>query len=135
MKLLDSVTGTVREVGGRGPGDSEPAPVPPGLRAVRDRGVVWIFFRGETYRIERVLARPTAAAAEAEHDLAAPMPGKIVALLVKDGDTVVKGATLLILEAMKMEYPVRAPRAGIVTGLSAAEGAMVSLGQRLLEID
>jgi len=34
-----------------------------------------------------------------------------------------------------MEYPVRAPRAGIVTGLSAPEGAMVSLGQRLLEIE
>ena len=136
MTLRDSVTGSVQEVGGRGPGEAAPLLRPPGLRAVRDGGVVWVFFRGETYRIERVAARPPAAAApETEHDLAAPMPGKIVALLVKDGDAVVKGATLLILEAMKMEYPVRAPRAGIVAGLSAAEGAMVSLGQRLLEIE
>ncbi len=63
------------------------------------------------------------------------MPGKVSALLVKNGDRVEKGATLLILEAMKMEYPVRAPRAGAVSALSAAEGSMVALGERLLEIE
>ena len=130
MRLRDEVTGAVFD-GRAGAGGAAPA----GLRAVRDGGVVWVFVRGETYRIERVAVRPAATAHEVEHDLVAPMPGKVAALLVKDGERVEKGATLLILEAMKMEHPVRAPRAGVVTALSAAEGTMVALGQRLLEIE
>jgi 3-methylcrotonyl-CoA carboxylase alpha subunit len=134
MRYRDAVTGTVHEVGGGAPEGPDFVSPPPGLRAVRDRGAVWVFFRGETYRIELAPARPAASALEAEQDLVAPMPGKVAALLVKEGERVEKGATLLILEAMKMEHPVRAPRAGVVTALEAAEGAMVAPGQRLLEI-
>ncbi len=135
MTLRDAVTGTVSERGDRVQQRATASPSPPGLRAVRDGSAVWIWLRGETYRIERLAVRPSASAHEAEHDLVAPMPGKVAALLVKDGDRVEKGATLLILEAMKMEHPVRAPRPGVVTSLSAAEGTMVALGQRLLEIE
>lgn len=135
MTLRDAVTGTVNEGGDRGAGSATISPSPPGLRAVRDGSAVWIWHRGETYRIERVAVRPAASTHEAEHDLVAPMPGKVVALLVKNGDRVEKGATLLILEAMKMEYPVRAPRAGAVSALAAIEGSMVAVGQRLLEIE
>lgn len=135
MMLRDAVTGAVREAGDRTAGPSASSPPTPGLRAVRDGNAVWVWLRGETYRIERIEVRPSASAHEAEHDLVAPMPGKVAALLVKVGERVEKGATLLILEAMKMEYPVRAPRAGAVTSLSAAEGTMVALGQRLLEIE
>jgi 3-methylcrotonyl-CoA carboxylase alpha subunit len=130
MTLRDAVTGAVFE---RRADVAEV--VPAGLRTVRDGNVVWVFSRGETYRIERVAVRPTASAPEAEHDLVAPMPGKVAALLVKEGERVEKGATLLILEAMKMEHPVRAPRAGAVSSLSVAEGTMVAVGQRLLEIE
>lgn len=135
MTLRDSVTGTLREEGDCGPGPASSSPSPPGLRAVRDGSAVWVWLRGETYRIERVAVPPAASAREAEHDLVAPMPGRVAALLVKNGDRVEKGATLLILEAMKMEHPVRAPRAGAVSSLSAVEGSMVAFGQRLLEIE
>jgi 3-methylcrotonyl-CoA carboxylase alpha subunit len=129
MTLRDAVTGVVSEGSARVSGAT-----PAGLRVARAGRVVWVFARGETYRIEQVAVRPAASAPDAEHDLAAPMPGKIAALLVKNGDRVEKGATLLILEAMKMEHPVRAPRAGVVSSLEAGEGSMVALGQRLLEI-
>jgi 3-methylcrotonyl-CoA carboxylase alpha subunit len=61
--------------------------------------------------------------AGAEHDeegagLLAPMPGKVIALLAKPGAAVDKGAPLLVLEAMKMEHTISAPRAGTVKGLS-----------------
>lgn len=65
----------------------------------------------------------------------APMPGRILSLQVKDGQTVEAGAPLLVLEAMKMENRVTAPVAGTVTDLSAAEGDQVAEGAVLLRID
>ena len=133
MRLRDAVTGAIFDPGGSsGAGGSLP---PGGLRAARNGPVVWVFHAGETYRIERVAVRGAAESTEAEHDLAAPMPGKVRALLVKEGDAVAKGATLLLLEAMKMEHPVRAPHDGVVRRLLVAEGSMVSAGDRLAEIE
>jgi len=133
MKLRDAVTGTLFERG-EGPHGGSAGERPAGLRAVRDGSVVWVFFRGDVYRIEKVVARGVAGA-DLSHDLAAPMPGKVRAVLVAEGEAVKKGATLLLLEAMKMEHPVRAPRDGRVRRLLAAEGAMVAAGERLLEIE
>ena len=56
-------------------------------------------------------------------------------MLVKDGDAVEEGASLVVLEAMKMEHTVRAPCGGFVTRLAAIEGAQVSDGVTLAFID
>jgi biotin carboxyl carrier protein len=64
----------------------------------------------------------------------APMPGRVVRVLVADGDTVQADAPLLIVEAMKMENEVRAPAAGVVHRLSVAAGETVEAGQLLCEI-
>ncbi|HQR45879.1 MAG TPA: acetyl-CoA carboxylase biotin carboxyl carrier protein subunit, partial [Thermoanaerobaculia bacterium] len=72
---------------------------------------------------------------DVSHDLVAPMPGRVRAVLVAAGDAVAKGATLLLLEAMKMEHPVRAPREGVLRRLLVAEGAMVAAGERLAEME
>ena len=56
-------------------------------------------------------------------------------VLVKDGDCVEDGDSLVVLEAMKMEHTIRAPCKGIVTGLAAIEGAQVSDGLMLAFID
>jgi len=56
-------------------------------------------------------------------------------VLVKDGDCVEDGDSLVVLEAMKMEHTTRAPCKGIVTGLAAIEGAQVSDGLMLAFID
>ena len=56
-------------------------------------------------------------------------------VLVKDGDAVEEGESLVVLEAMKMEHTVRAPCGGVVTQLAAIEGAQVSDGVTLAFID
>ncbi len=64
--------------------------------------------------------------------LTAPMPGKIVALLVADGEQVKRGAPLMIMEAMKMEHTIKAPADGRVVSLPFQVGDMVSEGVDLL---
>jgi 3-methylcrotonyl-CoA carboxylase alpha subunit len=78
---------------------------------------------------------PLAHAGEVEAEggrLTAPMPGKIVALLVEKGATVEKGTPLLIMEAMKMEHTINAPASGTVEELLYAVGDQVADGVQLL---
>jgi len=67
--------------------------------------------------------------------LTAPMPGKIVAILVEQGERVERGAPLVILEAMKMEHTITAPCAGRVAQLNYQAGALVDDGAPLLAFD
>jgi len=67
--------------------------------------------------------------------LAAPMPGKILELRVEDGETVEKGQTVLLMEAMKMEYTLTAPRAGKLAGLAVEVGSQVAEGELLARIE
>jgi propionyl-CoA carboxylase alpha chain len=67
--------------------------------------------------------------------LSAPMPGKVVKVLVTAGQAVTAGDTLLVLEAMKMEHPVRAPIDGVVAELPASEGEQVDAGQLLAVVE
>jgi biotin carboxyl carrier protein len=68
-------------------------------------------------------------------EIVAPMPGKIVRILVSENQQVVAGQGLLVMEAMKMQNEIRAPRAGRVARLHAREGTGVEAGFRLLRID
>jgi 3-methylcrotonyl-CoA carboxylase alpha subunit len=62
------------------------------------------------------------------------MPGQIVAVLVVIGQEVRAGEPLVILEAMKMEHTVRAPRTGIISAIHAAPGEQAQPGGILLEL-
>jgi pyruvate carboxylase len=62
------------------------------------------------------------------------MPGKVVKLLVQAGDTVAKGADLLVTEAMKMETALRAPRHAVVEELLVRQGDMVESADLLLRL-
>ena len=64
----------------------------------------------------------------------APMQATIVKVAVEEGQRVVKGETVLVLEAMKMEQPLAAHKDGVVTGLNAPVGQTVSSGHLLLSI-
>ena len=65
----------------------------------------------------------------------APMPGLIVEVLVKPGETVEKGSQLLILEAMKMENVLKAEGEGIVKSIEVVKGNAVDKGQILIEME
>ena len=67
--------------------------------------------------------------------LTAPMPGKVVALLATPGQHVEKGAPLLILEAMKMEHTITAPKNGVVKAFRYAAGDQVADGAELVEFE
>jgi biotin carboxyl carrier protein len=66
--------------------------------------------------------------------VAAPMPGKVVRVLVAVGDEVAAGQGLLVVEAMKMQNELKAPRAGKVLSLHAGPGATVAAGESLATI-
>ncbi|KLL12080.1 acetyl/propionyl/methylcrotonyl-CoA carboxylase subunit alpha [Protofrankia coriariae] len=75
-----------------------------------------------------------AARVASGNELTSPMQGTIVKIAVSDGDTVEAGDLVVVLEAMKMEQPITAHRAGTVAGLTATVGAVVSSGAVLCEI-
>ncbi|WP_027212754.1 acetyl/propionyl/methylcrotonyl-CoA carboxylase subunit alpha [Burkholderia sp. WSM2232] len=79
-----------------------------------------------------------AHAADAEHGegrLTAPMPGKVIAVLVEPGTVVEKGTPLIVMEAMKMEHTIGAPAAGTVSEVLYAVGDQVADGAQLLVLD
>ena len=65
----------------------------------------------------------------------APLPGKVLSIKRKVGDSVNVGDTVLVLESMKMENAINAPRSGRVKEIPVAEGATVALGDVLLVIE
>ncbi|MEA1927794.1 MAG: biotin/lipoyl-containing protein [Candidatus Auribacterota bacterium] len=84
-------------------------------------------------------AKPKAAAPDKAADgsgtpIPSPMPGNILSVNIKAGDSVTKGQVLLILEAMKMENEIMAAGDGKVTSVNVAKGATVSAGDILLVV-
>ncbi|HEY4741538.1 MAG TPA: biotin/lipoyl-containing protein [Candidatus Acidoferrales bacterium] len=69
--------------------------------------------------------------AEGRQNVNAPMPGKVVRLLVKLGEVVKVGQGLFVIEAMKMQNEIRSPKSGIVEKLLAVEGQPVNSGETL----
>ncbi|CAM2929900.1 hypothetical protein CAHY103746_08970 [Campylobacter hyointestinalis subsp. hyointestinalis] len=69
-----------------------------------------------------------------QNEIKATMPAGVFKILVKVGDTVGKGQTLIILEAMKMEIPIESPNAGVVSEILVSQGETVEDGQVLLKL-
>ncbi|HXP03436.1 MAG TPA: acetyl/propionyl/methylcrotonyl-CoA carboxylase subunit alpha [Stellaceae bacterium] len=94
-----------------------------------------MFIDGESWRLERVdpLAPPAGADAHAGR-LSAPMPGRVVQLLVAAGDSVKQGQPLIVIEAMKMEHTIAAPRDGAVETVRYAVGDLVEEGAELIAL-
>lgn len=101
---------------------------------LKEAGEITLQFAGREYRLfdasQRRRVTPPSAG-----ELRAPMAGKIIRLLVQPGEPVKAGATLLILEAMKMEHQITAPHDGIVTRLLCSEGDQVTAGTELVMLE
>ncbi|MDO9456760.1 biotin carboxylase N-terminal domain-containing protein [Nocardioides sp.] len=75
-----------------------------------------------------------AGAAASGDSVTSPMQGTIVKVVVEEGQQVAEGETIVVIEAMKMEQPLKAHKAGTVTGLAAEVGATVTSGQSICEL-
>jgi len=100
-----------------------------------DRNLRWMKSSRGVHQLEiRDRETPVTRPASADGRVKAPIPGQIARMLVKLGDQVEAGQPLLILEAMKMENQVCAPRTGTVEQLNVAAGQRVTLHMLLAEI-
>lgn len=89
-------------------------------------------------RPEPVIQRPApqpGAVGEADPAVRAPIPGVVLTLAVRPGDTVQQGQELLVLEAMKMKNTIRSPRAGMIARLHVTTGQAVQHRDMLLEFE
>jgi len=96
----------------------------------------WVFLDGHvfTFDIERPASRRRRTTGS-HGSLAAPMPATVRQVAVEAGARVRQGEVLVVLEAMKMELPVRAPADGTVVGVKCREGELVQAGQELVELE
>ncbi len=95
----------------------------------------WIFFNGHVFHLEVTAAEaPARPSRDAAGELSAPMPATVRAVLVAVGDHVTVGQPLVILEAMKMELPLRAPVEGTVQSVRCVPGDLVQPGTALVEV-
>ncbi|HWD56993.1 MAG TPA: biotin/lipoyl-containing protein, partial [Stellaceae bacterium] len=94
-----------------------------------------VFIDGAGWRLTRAdpLAPPEGADVHAGR-LSAPMPGRVVQLLVAPGDAVTQGQALIVIEAMKMEHTIAAPRDGTVEAVRYAIGDLVEEGAELIAL-
>lgn len=105
-----------------------------------DKDSVYIAIDGNTYMFERgETNRPGFAAGDSAdgataNEISAPMPGKILKMLVKTGDEVRQNQTLFIVEAMKMENDVKSPRDGKVSAVLHQENDLVSVGDAIVAL-
>jgi len=94
-----------------------------------------VFIDGRVFRFEvRSASERRQEGGHHLDSLTAPMPGTVIKVLVEPGQHVRRGDTLLKLEAMKMELPVRAPHDGVVKAVRCREGELVQAGVRLLDL-
>ncbi|WOE76286.1 acetyl/propionyl/methylcrotonyl-CoA carboxylase subunit alpha [Alterisphingorhabdus coralli] len=98
-----------------------------------DAEQIVVFSEGQAVAFDRAV-RGSGQGTISDGTILSPMPGKIIAVAVAEGDSVAKGDKLVTLEAMKMEHTLTAPFDGNVASLSASEGAQVSEGVALVEI-
>ena len=112
----------------------------------------WVFLQGNVYVVDMEgLPQPVPIApgrsgqgaaratkrrkGHVEGALASPMPATVIAVVVEAGQRVVKGDVLVMLEAMKMELPIKAPRDGIIRVVACRPGELVQPGVPLLELE
>lgn len=102
----------------------------------RDGRRVWVHLDGRVFIVEPDESHARKGGAAADHDaLSAPMPATVTRIDVAPGDAVKDGDVVALLEAMKMELPIRAPRDGVVARVNCKAGELVQPGEALVELE
>lgn len=105
-----------------------------------DRSDRWLHWNGQVFRrpFERTSAPSSqssgSASQSSRQSLSAPMPAKVLKVSVESGATVRAGDTLVVLEAMKMELPIRADADAVVSRVLCQVGELVQAGATLVEL-
>ncbi len=102
-------------------------------------GVLWLHAEGDTWTVDvsgraRRGSKAGVSASENPGEIHAPMPGKIIKIMTPQGSKVAKGDVVIVMEAMKMEYTLKAGVDGIVGEVGCAAGDQVPLGQLLAKV-
>lgn len=97
----------------------------------------WVFVDGQVSVIPAGTATAARGRVKSRGDagVMSPMPATVVAIKTAAGETVNAGDTVIVLEAMKMELPIKAPRSGTVKAIHCAKGELVQPGITLIELE
>ena len=95
----------------------------------------WVFVDGQVARLDAVTKDSGRQRSRGRGDagVMSPMPATVVAIKAAAGQAVSQGETLIVLEAMKMELPIKAPRDGVIKAVHCAVGDLVQPGVNLIE--
>ena len=94
----------------------------------------YVFVDGEVFKVRPVQLTGMKKEKNKEGDLNSPISGRVVSVKVKNGDSVKKGDILMVIEAMKMEYLIRAPFDGKVKKVHFKEKEQIEIGKETIEL-
>ena len=95
----------------------------------------FVFIDGNVFKVKRIELTGRKKTAKKEGDLNSPISGTVVSVKVKEGGTVKKDEVVMIIEAMKMEYLIRAPYEGVVKKVHFKEKDQIEIGQITVELE
>lgn len=101
------------------------------------KGTLWVHHEGRTFTMDTSSgqkSRKRSGAGGSSDQILAPMPGKVTKVLVEAGHVVSQGQAVLVMEAMKMEYTLKADMDGSIEAIHCAAGEQVALGKALVKI-
>ena len=93
----------------------------------------FVFLNGNVYNIRRAISKGRKI--EKEDEILSPISGKVVKVEVKEGDRVKKGDVIMVIEAMKMEYLIKAPYDGIIKKIYFKKDEQIDMGVKPVEIE
>lgn len=102
------------------------------------KDTLWVHFNGRTFAVDaqpQSRRRKKAGGGASSDTVLAPMPGKVTKILVNVGQEITKGQAVLVMEAMKMEYTLKAEIAGKISHIDCKTGDQVVLGKALVKIE
>jgi len=95
----------------------------------------YVFLDGNVYDVKRIELTGTKKTSKKEGDLNSPISGKVVTVKVKNGQAVKKDDVIMVIEAMKMEYLIRAPYPGTIKKINFKENDQIEIGETTAELE